>query len=200
MHRYFWTLTAILFTIFLAVLLYVATPAKAAGFYVTSGFGWNVDGESTFSFVDEESGLVGTLAIGTPIDSLPGLRAELEGSFRTHEVNVGPLTLEHDTTAFMLNAVYDAHGLALGKLVPFVLVGAGVAHTELTVGGLGLLTVENSGFAFQGGGGFNYALSDSVSLGLRYNYLEAPEIVLFGTELDGGSNHSLLATATVKFN
>lgn len=176
----------------------LASSASAKGFYVSSGFGWNVDGDSTLPFVNEESGLVGTLAVGTPIDGVPGLRAEVEASFRSHESSIGPFTLEHDTTAVMLNAVYGFQDM--GRFEPYVLVGAGVAHTELTFGGIAPLTVENDGFGYQAGVGVNYLVAKNVKLGVGYRYAEFPEVELFGFELDGGSNHSVMATATVQFD
>ena len=180
-----------------AALLAVA-PASAAGFYVSGSFGANWDEGAPFAFVSEETGFVGAVALGTQVSGVEGLRAELEVSFRSHDINLGPIPLEHDTTAVMLNAVYDIDGLAMGRVVPFVLLGAGVGSTELTVGGLSALSIENDGFAWQAGAGLNYAISESVALGVGYRYLEAPALEIFGFELDGGGNHSVMATATVK--
>lgn len=185
----------------LALLGLTAPAASAKNLYVSTNFGWNVDGDSTLPFVDEESGMVGTAAIGTEVDGVDGLRFELEAGFRSHDSNVfGFLTLEHDTTTVMANAAYDFNSVGLGRFVPFLLAGAGVAHTELTFGGLAPLTIENDGFAWQLGGGVNYQISPSVKAGVRYNYLEAPEIEVFGFELDGGSNHSVMAGVTVSLN
>ena len=182
---------------FVALALALGT-AQAGGFYVSTAFGWNVDGDSSIPFVNEESGIVGLAAVGTSIKSVPGLKAEFEVSFRSHDSTLGPFTLEHDTTAFMANARY--HFQDMGRFEPYVLVGAGMASTELTFGGLAPLTVENDGFAFQGGLGVDYRVSEDVRVGVGYRYFEGPEVELFGTELDGGSNHSVLASVTVDLN
>lgn len=175
-------------------------PASAAGFYVSTSFGPNWDSDSPLPFVNEKTGLAGTLAVGTVVGGVPDLRVEIEASFRTHETTIGPFTLEHDTTAFMANAIYDANGLAMGRIVPYILVGAGVAHTELTFGGLAPLTVENDGFAWNAGVGLNYQISENVKAGIGYRYLEAPAVELFGFELDGGSNQAVTANVTIAFN
>jgi opacity protein-like surface antigen len=173
----------------------------AGGFYVSGAFGPNWDSESTLPFVNEETGLAGVLAIGTGVPGVDGLRVEIEGSFRSHESTVfGVFPLEHDTTALMVNGVYDINGLAMGRVVPYVLLGAGVAHTELTLGGIAPLTLENDGFAYQAGAGLNYNVSDAVAVGVGYRYLEAPEIEIFGFELDGGSNHAVMGHVTVRFD
>lgn len=178
----------------------LSMQANAGGLYVSGSFGVNYDEDPPFAFISEDTGLVGAVALGTSIASVDGLRVELEASFRTHDSNIGPITLTHDTTAVMMNAVYDAKGLAIGNVVPYLLLGGGAAWTDLTIGGLGLLTIENSGMAYQAGFGFTYEVSEDVGLGLGYRYLEAPALEIFGFELDGGGNHAVMATATVKLN
>lgn len=176
-----------------------AQSALASGFYVATSFGPNWDGESSLPFVSEDTGLAGMVALGTHVDGVEGLRFELEASYRTHDSTVfGFIPLEHDTTAFMANVAYDFSGM--DRFVPYVMVGAGMAHTELTVGGLAPLTIENDGFAYQVGAGVNYRISDSVALGIGYNYMEAPDVEVFGFELDGGSNHGVKLTATIATN
>jgi opacity protein-like surface antigen len=184
----------------LAFLALAAVPASAQGFYVSAAFGPNWDGDSSLPFVNEDTGLAGLVAVGAPIDGVAGLRVELEASFRSHDSTVfGFIPLEHDTTAVMVNAVYDAESLAIGRAVPYALVGAGVANTELTVGGIAPLTIENDGFAWQLGAGFNYRITDKIWAGVGYRYVEAPKAEVFGFELDGGSNHAVLANVTFAF-
>lgn len=182
---------------FVALAVVLGT-AQAEGTYVSTSFGWNVDGDSTLPFVNEESGIVGMAAIGTSVGGVPGLKAELEASFRSHDSTIGPFGLEHDTTAVMANVRY--HFQDMGRFEPYVLLGAGVASTELTFGGLAPLTVENDGFAYQAGVGVDYAVSKDVRVGVGYRYFEGPEVELLGFELDGGSNHSVLATVTLNLN
>jgi opacity protein-like surface antigen len=180
--------------------LFGAQSALAGPFYVTGSFGVNYDEDEPFAFVKEETGLVGAVAVGTHVQGVEGLRIELEASFRSHDIVVGPFQLEHDTTALMLNAVYDIEGLAIGRIVPYVLLGAGYAGTELTFGGIGPLTLENDGMGWQAGAGFNYQVSESVSAGLGYRFLEAPAVEIFGFELDGGGNHAVMAHVSVALN
>lgn len=176
-------------------------PAEAKGFYVSTSFGLNQDGESNLPFVSEDTGLVGSVALGTHVDGVTGLRFELEASYRTHDSTAfGFLTMEHDTTAVMANLAWDIEALSMGRVVPFIMAGAGMAHTELTFAGLAPLTVENDGFAFQLGTGLNYRISDSVTAGLQYRYLEAPAVEIFGFELDAGSNHAAMATVSIALN
>jgi opacity protein-like surface antigen len=194
----------IIASLFLALptLTFVAAcgPAAAKGFYVSTSFGPNWDEGEPFAFVNEDTGLAGMVALGTHVDGVDGLRFELEASFRTHEGTFGPISFEHDTTALMANAVYDFSGL--DKFVPYVLLGAGAAWTDFTVANFAPLSLENSGFAWQAGVGVNYRVTDSVSLGVGYRYLDAPAVELNGgtIELDGGGNHAVLATATVALN
>lgn len=178
----------------------LSMQANAAGLYVSGSFGPNWDEDSNLPFVSEDTGLVGAVALGTHVASVDGLRVELEASFRNHDSHIGPIVLTHDTTAFMANVVYDAKGLAIGSVVPYFLLGGGAAWTDLTIGGLGLLTIENSGMAYQAGFGFNYQVSEDVGLGLGYRYLEAPALEVFGFELDGGGNHAIVASATIALN
>ena len=175
----------------------LTVQAQAKGFYVSGSFGPNWDEDPPFAFVNEDTGLVGTIALGTHIAGVDGLRVELEASFRSHESTIGPITLEHDTTAVMANVVWDIDAFAMGRVVPFVLVGGGIAGTELTFGGLGSPSIENDGFGFQMGAGANYRITDTVSGGLQYRYASLPAVELFGFELDGGGNHALLATVNV---
>lgn len=182
---------------FVALAVVLGT-AQAKGFYVTGSFGPNWDEGAPFAFVDEETGFAGAIAVGTHVQSVDGLRLELEASFRSHDITAfGFIPLEHDTTAVMVNAVYDVKGLAMGRVTPYALLGAGYVGTELTLGGVGPLTIENDGFAWQVGGGLNYQIDERVSAGVGYRYLEAPAVDVFGFELDGGGNHSVLAHVTV---
>lgn len=185
----------------ISLALAAVVPAEAKGFYVSTSFGPNWDNESNLPFVSEDTGLVGSVALGTNIDGVDGLRFELEASYRTHDSTAfGSLPIEHDTTAVMANLAWDVNGLAVGRVVPFIMAGAGVAHTEMTFGGLAPLTVENDGFAFQLGTGLNYLISDGVTAGVQYRYLEAPAVEIFGFELDSGSNHAAMATVSIALN
>lgn len=175
-----------------------AAPAGATGFYVQGYGGANWDDVINTPVVKETTGAVIGGAVGTSINAVPGLRVEADVSFRTNEVDVGPLVIDHNTTAIMGNLVYD---LPLDiRVVPYVLAGVGYAHTEGTLENISLITVESSGVAFQLGGGFNYAVGDGVSVGVGYRYFKAPDIDVFGTNLSSGDNHSFVATVTFDFN
>lgn len=190
------TATIALLSILLLALL-TASPSKAGGYYVSTSFGPNWDEGAPFAGINEDTGLAGMVALGTNVGGIDGLRFELEASYRTHEGNFGPISFEHDTTALMANAVYDFAGL--DRVVPYVLLGAGAAWTDLTIANVAPLTLENSGFAWQAGAGVNYRVTDSVSVGLGYRYLDAPSAELNGgtIEFDGGGNHAVLASVAV---
>lgn len=177
----------------------LSMQANAGGVYAGATFGAGWDNESNLPFVTEDTGLHGAIQIGTHVDGVPGLRVELEGYFATHDASLfGVIPMAHDTQALMVNAAYDMAFFDLGRFVPYVMAGAGVAHTELTVGGLAPLTVENDGFAWQVGAGVNYNITDSVAVGVGYRHLEAPELELFGFEIDGGSNDVVEARLRLK--
>lgn len=175
-----------------------ALSAQADGTYATAFGGANWD--DVASPLDSDTGFVVGGALGTSIKAVPGLRAEVEVAFRTNDVSLGKfLNAEHNTTSVMGNVAYDFNA-AIGPFRPFVLAGAGFAHTEGVIENLSLATLESSGFAWQLGAGVNTQLAEGVKAGVGYRYFQGPELEVLGFEVSDGSNHAVLATVTLDLN
>lgn len=171
------------------------SPALARDNYagVYGGVNWNDVLEAPF--VDEKNGTVLGAVVGTNVPAVKGLRLELDASYRTNDVEVGPFTVQHDTTALMGNFVYDLP-VAFGGGQPYVLAGLGVAQTEATFENISVVSVEASGVAWQLGTGMNWKVADGVTAGVGYRYFQGPELNLLGNELSDGSNHSVVASVS----
>jgi opacity protein-like surface antigen len=174
--------------------------AQARGFYTSVYGGWNWDDVVSAPFVKENTGYVIGGTLGTTIDKVPGLRIELDMSHRGNEVDIfgGFISADHDTFALLGNVVYDLP-VSWGPVHPYVLAGVGYGHTEATFENVSLLTLENSGVAWQLGAGVNTRLDDNVIVGVGYRYFNAPELEVLGTELSDGSNHSVVAHVAFSF-
>lgn len=183
----------------IAALVSTSMVASAAGTYVSGNLGANWDDVQS-SYLESDTGYVVSGALGTSIKSVPGLRAEVEVAFRTNNVDVfgGFIEAEHNTTSVMGNVAYDFNNV--GTFRPYVTAGVGVAHTEGTIGGLSVATLESTGFAWQLGAGLNTQVADGVSVGVGYRYFQGPELEVFGYEVSDGSNHSVMATVTLSLD
>lgn len=162
-----------------------------------------VDNITGFDF-DPDTGFVVGGAIGTSLSNwAKGLRVELEASYRRNDIGghwfddadiptttdttAGSIDANMSTFAIMANAWYD---IDVGwKIRPYVGGGVGwgrtrydAAFVETTDDGTpdsdvaGVVTGENSGFAWQLGLGFNYQVAPDVDLGLGYRYFVGPHI------------------------
>ena len=172
--------------------LVLALPASAGDWYASVYGGVNADNVIDVSFVESQTGQVvgGTVGRATPV---PGLRIEADVSYRTNDVEVGPLTAVHDTTAVLFNVAYDID-IHDPVATPYILAGIGYAHTEASVPLL--LTLEASDVAFQAGAGINFKVWPGAKIGVGYRFLQGPSIEVLGTELSDGSNHSGVAQLT----
>ena len=182
---------------FASLLLSSVLVAQAfAGGWYTSGYGgWNQDDVISAKGVDSNGGYVIGGTIGKHVPAIPGLRVELDASYRQNEVDLfGFVSADHDTTALMMNAAYDFP--VDWRIRPYALAGVGVARTQATFEDVALLRLEASGVAYQLGTGLNFTVADGVQAGVGYRYLQAPEISVLGTELSDGSNHSVVAQMT----
>lgn len=191
--------TAVASVLFATVAFTGPVSAKAyTGAY--GGLNWN-DVVSA-PFVDNETGTVVGVVLGKSVDSVPGLRMELDASYRNNEVNLfgGFISAEHDTTALMANAVYDFPVAIVGGGVPYALAGVGVAHTEATFENVSLLKLESTDLAWQLGTGVNWQVAEGVKAGVGYRYFAGPELEVLGLELSDGTNHSAVATLSFELN
>ena len=173
----------------------LVSPAFARDNYVGVYGGVNWNDVLDAPFVKEEDGTVLGAVVGTNVPAVKGLRVELDASYRTNDVGVGPFNVEHDTTALMGNFVYDLP-VALGGGQPYVLAGLGVAQTEATFENISVVSVESTGVAWQLGTGMNWKVADGVTAGVGYRYFQGPELEFLGNELSDGSNHSVVASVS----
>jgi opacity protein-like surface antigen len=175
---------------------------------------------------DPDTGFVIGGAVGTGLDNwVKGMRVELEASYRRNDVSgnwqtgftfIGPFTTaggidaNASTFAIMANVAYD---IDMGwKIKPYVLGGAGWARTRyegaefFTGGGTNAtFDVENSGFAWQLGAGFNYEVAPGVDVGLGYRYFDGPNSSYFAgkniSPVDhDNTNHSVMVNLTIDTN
>ena len=164
----------------------------------------NGTGKSTF-----DAGFAGAFAVG--MNLTPDIRAELEiahasnagrsfeGTDAFGNPSSGTLTGHATTTTVMLVGAYDfTH---FGDFVPYLSAGVGVAHVnsnltyDETVGfGMtdGTITGSNTVLAARVGVGFNYELTDAISISADY-------AALFGGETTF-THTGVFSTSTVKSN
>lgn len=179
-------------------LLGAAPQARADGVYVSvlGGANWLNDqsgrlgGPSSFVTytADPDTGFVLGGVIGGGLDNwVRGLRVEMEASYRRQDVggawtssaHTGTIDANQSTFAIMANAWYD---IELGwKIKPYIGGGVGWARSNWEVAFLdstndleGTADVDNSGFAWQLGLGFNYEVGAGVDVGLGYRYFDGP--------------------------
>lgn len=178
---------------------------------------------STTITTDPDTGFVLGATAGWHITNW--LRAELEASYRRHDVggnwfatgaspSTGPIDANASTFAVMANVWYDVD---LGsKVKPYIGGGAGWAHSKfeaalLTSAGTSVYSTmhgSNDGFAWQLGVGFNYEAAPGVDVGLGYRYFRGPDFEpvggVFGPltilpQLEN-ENHSAIVNLSIDIN
>lgn len=189
--------------------------------FATAGYFSGSEAHNT----DPDTGFVIGAAIGTGLDNwVKGLRVELEASYRRNDVGgdwregifgglsttTGDIDANASTFALMANAAYD---IDMGwKIKPYVMGGVGWARSKFegaeyfSGGGTNAtFEVENSGFAWQLGAGFNYEVAPGVDVGLGYRYFDAPDNSYFAgkniSEIDRDNvNHAVTVNLTIDTN
>lgn len=200
-----------------------AGAAVAGNWYVTTfgGANWKEPygsngGNATLS-VNSDLGYVVGAAVGRKLDEVvPGLRTELELSYRSNAIDgvfdgycYDTDINGHDSTfAAMINAAYDLPKVM--ELKPYVMAGFGYSARRIAwepapsnwYDGFG---TERQGFAWQVGAGVSYDITEDVSLGLGYRYFQGVAInreVRYWKDsafmTADGDNHALVAE--LKFN
>jgi opacity protein-like surface antigen len=186
-------------------------------------------GTIPFSFevhnTDPDTGFVLGGAVGTGLDNwAKGLRVEIEASYRRNDVGgdwatgfvfFGPVVITGDidanasTFALMANAAYD---IDVGWMIkPYVMAGAGWARTKYegaevsAIFNTGTFDVDNSGFAWQLGAGFNYEVAPGVDVGLGYRYFDGPDSSYFAGKgisriTHDNTNHAVMVNLTIDTN
>lgn len=191
--------------------MYVSVFGGANWLEDSSGFGTNVFFCGKFSCTsigrfstDADTGFVLGGAIGVHLDNwLRGLRAEIEASYRRHDVGgrwatsffvsgFGPYTsssgaieANQSTFAVMANVWYDID--MNWRVKPYVGAGVGWARAKVdgafrTFSGFNTTTAfsrHDNGFAWQLGAGFNYEVQPGVNVGVGYRYFQGPDVELF---------------------
>jgi opacity protein-like surface antigen len=149
----------------------------------------------TLSFSPESNtGFVLHAAIGAHLDDwVTGLRAEVEGSYRQNNADGlwayhtlfmfaptgGALDFDESTWAVLANAWYDVN--FGGSLHPYFGGGAGWGETRLkgerhTGFPPTSFNFTGDGFTWQLGGGLNWTISPSVTIGVGYRYVDGPDV------------------------
>lgn len=197
-----------------------ANLQKDNSHFATTGFYTGLEIHNT----DPDTGFVIGGAIGTGLDNwVKGMRVELEASYRRNDVggdwqtgffgyftSSGLIDANSSTFAIMANVAYD---IEMGwKIKPYVMGGAGWARTRFegaeffTGGGTNTsFDVENSGFAWQLGAGFNYEVAPGVDVGLGYRYFDGPDNSYFAGKniapIDhDNTDHSVMVNLTIDTN
>ncbi len=151
-----------------------------------------------------DGGFGGALAIGYKFNMnnegfIRAIRAEIEGSYSSYgqgNFTLGGTTTTGGDTSLIggFVNVYADLGLSgiadislLDQMGLYVGGGAGYVQNDSSYTGLG--SVSGGTFAFQGMFGLNYKVSDQVSLGLGYRYLNIGEIEEAGIKVDSRNHH-----------
>ena len=131
-----------------------------------------------------DNGFVGNVAVGHGYGN--GFRTEFELGFRRNDVDSisggGSGTGDLTGWSAMANALYDFK--VNGPLQPYVGIGAGVAHLDLSGATPSVGTSINdtdTAFAWQGMAGVSYAVSERVKLTLGYRYFAVPDADFSGS-------------------
>lgn len=180
-----------------AILVGLAAPASANGWYASGSFGLSLTEDHEFDTgagtveTELDSGLVLSGAAGYDyglISNNVGVRAEIELSYRDASVDshsVGGTALPQpggdlSSTALMVNALADFN--PEGRITPYVGVGLGFAQVQYegySIQGVPeVLDDEDTVFAYQLIAGVGYALTQGIDLTAEYRFFatEDPEI------------------------
>ncbi len=154
---------------------------RVQGIYVGAGLGANYldDSDSDFTSTSFEWGWAGVLSVGYGFGN--GLRLELEGNYRTNDVdnidirgiNAPRPSGTVRTYGVMVNALYD---FRLGPVMPYVGVGAGMAWNDYDNVGFSQRSGNNS--ASLSAGGTNSAFAYQAILGIAFPIDSVPGLAL----------------------
>ncbi|WP_291299144.1 OmpA family protein [Elioraea sp.] len=154
----------------------VASAQPVQGLYIGALGGYNMVDESDLSFgptarpgasVEFDGGwaAIGRIGWGIPLDQMLGLRLELEGNYRSNDVDsarVNGITSgsggSSTTYGAMVNALLDFN---LGWVTPYIGAGAGYAWTAFDAKSNGVTIADDTvgNFAYQGIVGANFPIS-----------------------------------------
>jgi opacity protein-like surface antigen len=183
-----------------------------AGYLLPQGTTVTSGGNSTTDAPD--GGFGGSLAVGYKFNMnndgfIRAIRAELEGNYSAYSqgnITIGGTTTTGGDTSLIgdfINAYADIGlgGIAdislLDQMGAYVGGGAGYVLNDTTYTGLG--SVSGGSFAFQGMLGLNYKVSDQVTLGLGYRYLNVGAIEENGIKVDSRNHHIVEGSVVYSF-
>jgi OmpA-OmpF porin, OOP family len=200
-----------------ATILALPVTAQAqpvSGLYVGAGAGVNFMQESKFNAlgygakIETKPGWAAVGALGWGFGN--GLRAEVEGNYRTNDVEkskvngVGTVGGRGALANYgvMANVLYD---IQTGTpFTPYVGVGAGYGWLETnkyraTAAGLSATSDETAGaFAYQAIAGIGYNLGAGLTLTTEYRFYGTVDPKIDGEIRAGGSNGTVLRSGEVK--
>jgi len=199
-----------LFIIFVGALLtfFYVPVSGAEGFYVGGniGFAKADDSELTDSTVpgitvdtEFDSGLSFGAALGYDFNNF---RVEGEISYQQNDIdNIGAEGVYFDATgdavalSFLINGYYDF--INSSAFTPYVSAGLGVAQIEfnnLNISRLGFSgsSDEDTVFAYQIGAGVGYAITEKVTIDLKYRYFGTADSEYDTTEAEFASHNVLI--------
>ena len=189
----------------------IAPAALADGPYLRLAAGGGFVDEDSVGAADFEEGYVGSAAVGFTLffpESLADLRFELEGSYRTNDIeDIAAISADGDIQAYsaMINGYLDFRTTL--DIVPYLGAGFGATNVRLDHDGAGgafpLIDDNDTVFSYQVMAGFFYGIGDNLFLGLEYRFHETEEFELTdslgGTFEDVYDHHSAFLTLTLGF-
>jgi outer membrane protein OmpA-like peptidoglycan-associated protein len=159
-----------------------SSAQQTNGLYIVGGLGanWLRDADTTGTGVNTkyefETGWAGIVGVGWGYGN--GIRVELEGGYRTNDVDKASTgTANGDTNAWslMLNGLYDVNTGT--SFTPYIGAGLGLARVkfdDVTVpGGTTRIDDSDTTFAYQGLLGIAYTLAPQWKIDLGYRYFVA---------------------------
>ena len=198
-----------LLIIFVFVLAFhLSTPVYSAeGLYVSGNFGFAMASDS-----DLTDSTVPGVTVNTEFDTGPALgaalgydfnkfRVEGEISYQKNDVSqIGSQGVLLNNTgeavafSFLINGYYDF--INSSAFTPYISAGLGFAQVEfnnLDISGLGFSGSNNDDtvFAYQLGIGIGYAVTEKVTIDVRYRYLDTEDSEYDTTKAEFASNNVL---------
>lgn len=159
-----------------------SSAQQTNGLYIVGGLGanWLRDADTTGTGVNTkyefETGWAGIVGVGWGYGN--GIRVELEGGYRTNDVDKASTgTASGDTNAWslILNGLYDVNTGT--SFTPYIGAGLGLARVkfdDVTVpGGTTRIDDSDTTFAYQGLLGIAYTLAPQWKIDLGYRYFVA---------------------------
>ncbi|MBU1193563.1 MAG: porin family protein [Proteobacteria bacterium] len=190
-----------------AVFAFSSSAYCGAGPYVSFNAGVSMPADSDVNYstgeiveIESDAGFAGGVALGYDFGN--NLRLEGEISYLSNEVDKATyLGINRATTgdvtsiAFLINGYYDFKNST--PFTPFISAGAGLANVEVddfTFVGSGLPTVsdDDTVFAYQLSAGVGYAVTDQLSLDVKYRYFATADPGVNTAEYEYGSHGVLV--------